>query len=272
MKLHLHFSVISLLCSLFLFSSAVHAKVTDYWKPSNESNTATIDHHAWQTLLQQYLKTDDPSSINLFRYAQVNAEDKAALKSYLQALQAVDIRNYRRAEQMAYWINLYNAATVNLILDNYPVKSIKKLGKGFFSFGPWDDTVTNITGQDLSLNDIEHKILRPIWKDPRIHYAVNCASLGCPNLAAQAYTADNLDSLLNQGAVDYINHPRGVNFNAGKLTVSSIFHWYAEDFGNSEAGVLQHLARYAGAELKQQLAQHKGSYRHEYDWNLNAVK
>lgn len=255
---------------LLLLSTTSFATNTQQWKQSDESNTSTIDHQQWQTILDNYLVSNHPSKVNLFRYSQVTEKDKAGLKQYVSALQTIDPRQYKKAEQMAYWINLYNALTVDLILDNYPVKSIKKLGKGLFSFGgPWDDEVIMIAGENLSLNDIEHKILRPIWKDPRIHYAVNCASYSCPNLAGKVFTSTNIDSLLNQSARDYVNHPRGVNFKNGKLIVSSIYHWYIEDFGDNDTMLIKHLKRYAEPDLKQRLNQYKGGKDHKYDWNLN---
>jgi hypothetical protein len=242
---------------------------TKTWNKSDNNNPNSINHKQWQMTLDRYLITNHPSGVNRFRYSDVTVADKKVLKKYLSELQKIDPRSYKRAEQMAYWINLYNALTVDLILDGYPVKSIKKLGKALFSFGPWDDEVAKIAGQDLSLNDIEHKILRPIWQDPRIHYAVNCASYGCPNLAAKAFTAINTDTLLNQGANDYINHNRGVHFDNGKLIVSSIYHWYAEDFGDSDKMLIKHLQKYAKPKLKQQLDTYQGAIDHEYDWSLN---
>ncbi len=195
------------LVPLMLITVPGFATDTQNWDRSDESNPSAIDHQPWQKILDNYLQSDHPSGVNRFRYSQVSADDKNTLKTYLAQLQAIDPRTYRRSEQMAYWINLYNALTIDLILENYPVKSIKKIGKGFFSFGPWDDDIAYIAGNKLTLNDIEHKILRPLWKGPRIHYAVNCASYGCPNLASMAFTANNIDSLLNQSAHDYVNHP-----------------------------------------------------------------
>ncbi len=262
---------IALLTGLLIQFQAdvVYALNSDVWNVSNDNNTAVIDHSKWQQILDKYLVTDHPSKIHLFRYADMQPADRKILKSYLQDLQTLDPRLYSRKQQMAYWINLYNALTVNLILNHYPISTIKKTGKGWLSFGPWDDAIAEIAGQLLTLNDIEHKILRPIWKDPRIHYAVNCASLGCPNLAARAYTAENVDRLLEQGAVDYINHTRGVKFTDNKLMVSSIYHWYIEDFGGSQQGLLRHLKQYARPDLKQALTTYKGSIDHDYDWSLN---
>ena len=229
----------------------------------------SIDHKPWQKILDKYLQSDHPSGVNRFHYSQVSADDKKALKIYLSQLRSIDPRAYRRSEQMAYWINLYNALTVDLILDNYPVKSIKKVGKGLFSFGPWDDDIVRIAGNKLTLNDIEHKILRPLWKDPRIHYAVNCASYGCPNLVTKVFTASNTDFLLNQSARDYVNHSRGVRFEDGNLIVSSIYHWYSEDFGGHDQKLIEHLKKYAEPQLKQKLDQYQGPIDHEYDWSLN---
>ena len=265
--------------SLYLFlsclsgvgTSMVLADITSDWNRSDESSTASIDQHLWQEILDRYLVTGTQSGINLFDYGRVGDEDRKTLKRYLSEMQSLDPRNYSRKGQMAYWINLYNALTVDLVIDHYPVKSIKKIG-GLFSFGPWDQVVARIAGHELTLNDIEHKILRPIWKDPRIHYAVNCASLGCPNLSPEAYSAANLDELLEKGARDYVNHPRGVRFDGRQLVVSSIYHWYRDDFGRDDRHLLQHLERYAKPELKAKLRGYRGEIDHEYNWNLNAPK
>jgi len=269
---HRHFLAFITSVTLLLISVPGYATNTQIWNQNNESNLATIDHQPWQNILDNYLQSDNPSGVNRFRYNQVSVDDKNKLKTYLDQLQATDPRAYRRSEQMAYWINLYNALTIDLILENYPVKSIKKIGKGLFSFGPWDDDIAHIAGNKLTLNDIEHKILRPLWKDPRIHYAVNCASYGCPNLAAMAFTTDNIDSLLNQSARDYVNHPRGVRFENGNLIVSSIYHWYSEDFGGNNQKLIEHLQQYAEPKLGQRLNQYQGTIDHQYDWSLNEAR
>ena len=124
-------------------------------------------------------------------------------------------------------------------------------------------------GVALSLNDIEHRILRPIWRDPRIHYAVNCAALGCPNLRMTAFTGANADEVLDRAARDYVNHPRGVTIRDGSLVVSSIYIWFQEDFGAGAMDVIAHLKRYAGPELRNRLMTVDGIDDDEYDWNLN---
>ena len=250
--------------------AAQQAEAIAKWEASDESSAAVIDHSAWQGLLDTYLVSDDPAGVNLFDYAALKANDadRKALSGYLKYLAGIDPRSYNRNEQMAYWINLYNALTIFVIVPRYPVDSIKDIKSGIIDFGPWNLELFPLQGDKLTLNQIEHGILRPIWKDPRVHYAVNCASIGCPNLAAQAYRADNLEALLEQGATDYINHPRGAQVKNGELVVSSIYDWFQEDFGGNAAGVLAHLRQYAEPELAAALAGFD-SFDDYYDWDLN---
>ena len=137
---------------------------------------------------------------------------------------------------------------------------------------PWKKKLIIIQGKRLTLNNIEHNILRPIWNDNRLHYAVNCASMGCPNLASEVYTAANMERLLEKGAMDYINHARGVQFQSnGKLLVSSIYRWYSVDFGSTNDNVITHLRKYANSnsELANRLRGYSGSIAHHYNWDIN---
>lgn len=244
-------------------------KALPFWVGSNEKSEIIVDHKPWQNILDKYLDAKHASGINRFNYAAVDKTDLKTLNNYIAKLQQIDPRNMNRAEQKAYWINLYNALTVELIVDNYPTKSITKLGESFFSFGPWDDELITIQGQALTLNNIEHGILRPYFNDNRIHYAVNCASMGCPNLAKTAYTAKNTEQLLEEGAKQYVNHKRGVDFIKGELQVSSIYHWYKEDFGGTDASLIKHLIKHAEPALAKQLKNYQGDIDHDYDWDLN---
>ncbi|NRB68566.1 MAG: DUF547 domain-containing protein [Vibrio sp.] len=240
--------------------SAPKSELWPYWNTSNESNTTKVDHQPWQQILDKYLITE--GEYTLFKYSSVGVQDKQQLKDYIDQLSHINPLQLSKAEQYPYWVNLYNAITVDLILDAYPIKSITKLG-GLFSFGPWGDEVVSINGKELTLNDIEHRILRPIWNDPRTHYAVNCASLGCPNLQTQAFTADNTEQLLEQAAKEFINSNKGVLQLKGKTQLSSIYDWFAEDFGNKQE-LIQHLAKY-----RPELANLNGKFSYEYDWDLN---
>ena len=245
------------------------------WDVSDESNLAQIDHGAWQEILDTYLRSHSSGIVRVdYAALKASAGDTAKLAEYLAHLQGLDPRDYSRAEQKAYWINFYNALTVHVVVEAYPVDSIREISDvtlgGLVSLGPWGDVRAEVVGLDLTLDDIEHGILRPIYRDDRIHYGVNCASLGCPNLPATVFTAANTERLLDAGARAYVNHPRGVEFvDDDFMVISSIYDWFVEDFGNSEEGVIKHLARYADKELAERLRNFQGAVDYEYDWSLN---
>lgn len=269
-------TVVTVAIVLMVTSAVLAAPKADLWprwQKHDPASTQKIDHSAWDRFLKRYLVTSHPSGINRVRYYAVTPEDRAVLKSYLKKLQSIPISDYNRAEQKAYWINLYNALTVEVIRSRYPVASIMdiNISPGLFSRGPWGAKLLGVEGEKLSLDDIEHRILRPIWKDNRVHYAVNCASLGCPNLQPVAYTSDNLDLLLEQGAREYINHPRGMAIKDGKLQVSSIYVWFQEDFGGSAEGLMEHWLKYANSTLAEMLKNYSGGLEHDYDWRLNGL-
>jgi hypothetical protein len=243
------------------------------WADHDNENAETIDHGEWQAILDGYLRTGDPSGIHLFDYGglKANPSDRARLQGYLSHLEAVDPRLHSRDEQMAYWINFYNALTIETVVEDYPVDSIKKIHRGIVPLsGPWGDERATVAGQRLTLDNMEHDILRALWGDPRIHYAVNCASLGCPNLMPTVFTAANLEEMMDAAARAYVNHPRGVELMDEMFGVaSSIYTWFQEDFGGSEAGVVEHLLRYAKPELAERLRSFEGGFDYEYDWDLN---
>ena len=242
------------------------------WDASDESSVERIDHSAWQAILDGYVGPD-AAGVNLVDYEGLaaNAGDSARLAGYLDYLQGLDPRDYSRAEQMAYWINLYNALTMKVVLDAYPVDTIRDIHEGVVPYtGPWGDVHANVAGQDLTLDDIEHGILRPIWRDKRIHYAVNCAAYGCPHLLKTAFTAENTEMLLEAGARDYVNNFRGVDaVDEDFIVLSSIYEWYPEDFGDTEEVVIAHLLEYADDDLAAQLDGFEGAIEHDYDWSLN---
>jgi hypothetical protein len=252
---------------------APKARLWQRWTAHDEGSTVRIDHGAWDRFLKRYVSVG-PDRINRVAYAKVSAEDRRALDAYVARLAGVRVSRLSRAEQRAYWINLYNALTLKVVLAHYPVASIRDIdiSPGLFADGPWDKKLVTIEGAKVSLNEIEHRILRPIWHDARLHYALNCASLGCPNLRREAYTAANTEALLEAGARDYVNHPRGVTVEGATLKVSSIYVWFKGDFGGSDAGVIAHFRRYAAPDLKKRLAQATSIGRHAYDWRLNDRK
>ena len=264
------FTIIGLgIAAYFIFGGAPQPEADQFWDVSAEGNTAVIDHSDWQYLLEEYVISDDPSGVNLVDYQNLLEDDKAVLDHYIDQLSSIDPRTYNRAEQHAYWINLYNALTVQLIIENYPAESITKLGASPLSFGPWDDNIITLAETELSLNDIEHGILRPLWNDYRVHFAVNCASIGCPNLQAMAFTADNSEALLDQAAGEYLAHPRGARFEDGTLILSSIFDWYGIDFGDDQGQVLETLSQHAPSAIANELAEYADDITYEYNWQLN---
>ncbi len=249
---------------------APKAELWARWTAHDPSSKATIDHTAWSAFLARYVTTD-AHGVNRVAYARVTAADRDALRRYVARLSQVPISRYDRPEQLAYWINLYNALTVRVVLDHYPVASIRDIdiSPGLFADGPWGAELVTVDGQALTLNDIEHRILRPIWRDPRIHYAVNCASLGCPNLAREAYSAATLDRMLDAAARAYVNSPRGVRVGQDGLIVSSLYIWFEADFGGNDAAVIDHLRRYADPPLRDALQGRTEIDGHAYDWSLN---
>lgn len=258
--------------------AAPAAELWPRWQKHDAASTRTIDHSAWQSFLKKYLVVAHPSGVNRLRYGGVSAEDKASLDGYVARLEKVSISTYGRNAQQAYWINLYNALTIKVVLEHFPVESIKDISLssglfgGLFGGGPWKAKLVTVEGEKVSLDDIEHRILRPIWRDNRVHYAVNCASIGCPNLQAEVFTADNTERLLDAGAREYVNHPRGAAFENGRLRVSSIYDWFQADFGGNAKGVVEHLGKYAEPPLRKRLEEHSGGFDHHYDWNLNAER
>jgi hypothetical protein len=269
-------SVMTLALSLVAQTAgaAPKADLWPRWEKNDPANKQKIDHSVWDAFLKKHIVSPHPSGINRVNYATVAPEDRTALANYVKSLESVAVSGYSRAEQRAYWINLYNAKTVELILTRFPVKSIRdiNISPGLFSSGPWGAKLMTVEDEKLALDDIEHRILRPIWKDNRIHYAVNFASLGCPNLQPAAFTAENTDSLLERGAREYITHPRGVSLQSGKLKVSSIYVWFQEDFGGSAEGLMEHWLKYANKVLADALKNYSGGLEHDYDWRLNAAE
>jgi len=260
------FSLTLLLIFTFDICAAPKADLWSFWDKSDKNSNEAISHQLWGDFLSVYVHSDSEAN-RLLDYKHVSKSDGKALNTYISQLKGIDPRRLQRDEQFAYWVNLYNALTVQLILDNYPVKSITKLG-GFFSFGPWDDEIVQVAGQSLTLNDIEHRILRPIWKDKRIHYAVNCASYGCPNLQNKPYSALTLNKQLDEVAKEFINADKGLVFEGNTLVLSSIYDWYGEDFGDFNE-LRKHLLSYLEVKQQVKLKAFNGDIEYRYDWTLN---
>ncbi|MEM6441569.1 MAG: DUF547 domain-containing protein [Pseudomonadota bacterium] len=238
------------------------------WLAFSAGSPKRVDHEAWDRFLAAY-RSVDGDGVARIDYAGVSPEDHAALKTYIAALGGEDVAALDRPEQLAFWINLYNAVTVDVVLDAYPVRSIRNIGPSPLPTGPWNAPRTQVGGKALSLNDIEHAIVRPIWQDARVHYAFNCAAVGCPNLAETAYRGETIDAQLDRNARAFVNDPRGFREEDGAIAASKIYAWFKEDFGGSDAGVLSHARRYAEPALAERLAVFERVGRYDYDWRLN---
>ena len=247
--------------------SAIAQPAIEQSAQAHEENAA--QHADWSRLLGKYVQVS-ADGLNRFDYGslQANAADSAALDSYIDGFATLDISALPRPEQYVAWVNLYNALTVQYIRDRYPTKSIRS---GYI-IGPWKRVFAIADGEKISLNDIEHKVLRKQWSEPRTHYAVNCASYGCPNLKTTAWEAATLEEDLTQAARDYINHPRGVTIRKdGRLKVSTIYKWFKKDFGKSEANIIAHIRQYASPELQAQIDANPDIRNYAYDWSLNGA-
>lgn len=245
------------------------------WEAHDAGSSRAIDHSEWGWFLEEHLITDHPTNIHLIAYADISQSDRGRLRSYISQMESVPISQHSRDEQMAYWLNLYNAVTVELILEHYPVETIRDISISgpFYNRHPWDAKLVEVEGHELSLNNIEHNIIRPVWNDARIHYVVNCAAMDCPVLYHEPFTGENYDRLFDEAAARYINSPSGFSHDRRRPTFSSIYDWYEEDFGSGIEDIVRHMLEYAEGDTREKLEayrdnNHSPRPRYEYDWTL----
>lgn len=227
-------------------------------------------HAPWDRLLARHL-SDHPDGVARFDYDALAASDAdtAALNGYIAALEAARPSAMDEDDAFAFWANLYNAVTVRLIVEEAPERSIREIRPRPWSIGPWGVDRVTVEGEALSLDDIEHDIMRPRYQAALVHYAVNCASIGCPNLKSTAWRGAMLAEELDAAARAYVNHPRGVTVTERGLVVSRIYRWFREDFGGTEAGIIAHLLQYAEPELAAAIEADPSIAGYAYDWALN---
>lgn len=231
----------------------------------SQVNSTPLDHAVWDSLLHRHVKKDG------FVDYKGMVKDSVELNQYLSQLSAANpsSTNWTREEKMAFWINAYNAFTVKLIVDHYPVKSIKDIKRGIpFVNTAWDIQFIKIGGKTYDLNNIEHGILRPDFKDARVHAAINCASYSCPALRAEAYKAETLDVQLTDAARSFVNDPLRNRVTATNANISEIFKWFRGDFTRETGSIRGFLNRYAAEALN---ANGRINYI-DYDWRLNDIK
>ncbi len=250
--------------------AAPRAELWPRWQAHDPNSQLAVDHTPWQGFLDRFIARRR-GEINRVRYRAAGPAARARLKEYLGTLSRVPVSRLNRGTQRAYWINLYNAVTVDLVLDHYPVRSIREINisTGWFSRGPWGAKRVRVENTGVTLDDIEHRILRPIWRDARLHYVLNCAALSCPGLPETAFTPANAETLLNIAARRYVNNRLGVRFRQGKLYLSTLYLWYRGDFGATDGAIISHLMRFSRPALARRLAREKTFGDGGYDWSLN---
>ncbi len=246
--------------SVFIFTALfiTGCGVKDY-----KSSSRPITHEIWDSLLQ-----DNVTEEGAVNYKGIIA-DSVKFNKYLSLLKNnhPNKANWNKDEQLAYWINAYNAFTVKLIVDNYPVKSIKDIKNGIpFVNTVWDIKFIKIEGATYDLNNIEHGIIRENFKEPRIHFAVNCASISCPRLRNEAFKADKLDVQLADNARYFLANTVKNNFsNPNNLKLSKILKWYGGDFKRKPYNGVKGLLKKYGPTHEDGA----GIEYLDYDWNLN---
>lgn len=261
-------------CLLFMTQVMYAAPAKAYWNqwvPFDPLSKETIQYPIWNQFLNKYAISKNGQVY--ITYAAVDNTDKQNLKNAITRLSSIKIDAYNRNEQLAYWINLYNMETVYLILQNYPISSITKIKDGFFSFGPWDKKLLTVDGISLSLNDIEHRIIRPMWNDPRIHAAVNCASISCPNLNITPFIGQKINQQLNTAFSEFVNNSKGVKVEGNTIAISKIFEWYGIDFGNKPEDITNFISYYIQSPSKKEAILNAKNISYQtYNWDLNGIK
>lgn len=244
-------------------SAAPKSKKIDFWDDSEEQSELNIDHSKWAEILQTYVITDHPSGVNRFNYAAVTPADKLKLEEYLEYMQKMDPRQLTKTKQKAYWLNMFNAALIQEVLESEPEDSIREVGRSL-----WRSNRLYVAMQDTSLDNIEHGILRPIFNDPRVHFSLAAGTVGSASIPSEPFNGANVESLLEKNTQEFLNHERGVSVNDRGVVLSSIFKWYVDDFGGDYEGVKRFILPYLSGSIAQAVAASKRA-RYSYEWDLN---
>lgn len=219
-----------------------------------------LEHNTWNGLLKKYVTEDGHVD-----YVGFKNEEKV-LDEYLAVLsQSHPKENWKKEDQLAFWINAYNAFTVKLIVKNYPIKSIKDLAGGIYKVNtPWDIKFIKMGDETYDLNNIEHGIVRKQFNDPRVHFALNCASVSCPKLRNEAFVGSKINEQLDDQSAAFVNNKEKNSIEKSTAAISKIFTWFSDDFKES-GGVVKFINKYSDVKMTGETVI---SYL-EYDWNLN---
>jgi hypothetical protein len=227
------------------------------------------DYSAWTTLLQRYY--DPAVGMN---YAALKARDLPALQNLRNTLAKVDVKALSRDQQLAYWINLYNINSTAIVAEKYPIKSIRDLSTDpIIRLNVFDKRVVPFGNGKISLNDIENTHIREGFRDPRIHFAINCAAKSCPPIRREAFVGVRVQAQLDDQARTFLNGPKGMRISGDTVHVTKIMDWFEKDFQNWGGGVASFLRKYASPENRKKLDAAGNDLDidyDDYDWSVNS--
>ncbi|WP_146462110.1 DUF547 domain-containing protein [Rubripirellula tenax] len=251
-------------------SARAGAKVYVGQKVDSSISMDAVDHSAWTSLLKKFV---NPLGRVDYRGWKSSAGDIRSLDAYLATLSTASLtQKSSKNATLAFWINAYNAVTVRGILREYPTTSIRNHTAKLFGYNIWKDLLLHVGGSTVSLDAIEHQKLRPMG-DPRIHFAIVCASIGCPRLLDEAYEADRLDGQLDEAARGFFSLSMNLRYDdrSNAFELSSIMDWFGQDFGDGDSAVLKRIAPWIpSGPAKDSATRGTSSIRYmNYDWSLN---
>lgn len=221
-------------------------------------------HKKWEEILSKY--TSKTGNQVLFKYKELK-KNMSELDAYLKQLESLkkdEFKKFSPDQKLAFWINAYNAFTVQIIIKNYPVKSIKEIKSGFFSSGPWKKEFIDLMGKKISLDEIEHGTIRVEFDEPRIHFAVNCASIGCPSLLQESFKASKLEDQLQRVTDNFLTNKSKNYVKGDTLYLSKIFDWYGDDFNKKHGSFKKFVIKSLNLSQKDYSVEFNN-----YDWDLN---
>jgi hypothetical protein len=261
-------ALINLLNTAFCLFSLIIFFILSFCKTYGQTTGEEIEdiHRPYDILLQLYVSGTSFDYDRMWR----NEEDLERLSDYIDTLENITPSDLPEKEALAYWINLYNAATLESVFKHYPIESIKDIG-GFLKKSPWNRKVVKVAGRELALNEIENDIIRKQFNDARIHLALNCASIGCPPLRNRAYLGDKLDEQLDEACNFALNDERWVKITDQEIRVSKIFDWYKDDFKAYAGSVREFIAKYRETDREAIMDDNRQLEYMDYNWDLNKV-
>lgn len=263
------------LIAIFLFLQTNIALAEDsnwqQWATHNQHSLVEIDHSTWNRVLKTYVHTNSFGQ-NMFDYASVSPADQRAIKHYLEMLSTVDVQDLNKNEQLAFWINAYNAIVVRVILKEYPVESILDVGGDVFNRGPWNNHYFSVGGVPISLSNIRREIIFTHWQDVRVIYALSCGAIGCPNLGAKAVIGRKVNGYLDAAAMAFINGPVAIlKFDNDSVKTSKLFYWSKGEFIDHNVNILEHIKTYAVGDMARKLKNVENIRGYGFNWQLNDI-